>query len=197
MAGDERGRGRGVRKGAVGFYLSKGLIKEAANVEELARLIVAEGGGSGEGEGFEKVADEIEAALDAHDAAAASRRRDPFGRASFASGPLLSGPFYVGKIGPALHYTMGGLAIDTEGRVLKEDDEGGKEGARESESNKAGAETAAAAVIPGLYAAGEAAGGVHGANRLGGCSLADCVVFGRRAGRAAVADWFSREEKSS
>lgn len=193
-------------RGAVGFYVSKGLMKQVADVEELAKLIVFEGGGneggngSGSGSGgsggsgVEKVADEIEASLDAHDAAAANRLRDPFGRASFASGPLLSGPFYVGKIGPALHYTMGGLAIDTEGRVLKDNDGGAKQGAKDEneKSSEAGAE---GVVIPGLYAAGEAAGGVHGANRLGGCSLADCVVFGRRAGRAAVVDWMSREKK--
>ena len=40
-------------------------------------------------------------------------------------------------------------------------------------------------VIPGLFACGEVAGGVHGFNRLGGCSLLDCVVYGRVAGRTA------------
>lgn len=178
-------------KGAVAFYVSKGLLREVSGVEELAGLIVAEGGGGGGGkaEGEEEeqvVADEIERSLDAHDAAAAGRLSDPFGRASFASGPLLSGPFYAGKVGPALHYTMGGLAIDPEGRVLREDED------EEEERNKGG--PFPVVVVPGLYAAGEAAGGVHGANRLGGCSLADCVVFGRRAGRAAVADWLSRRE---
>ena len=41
--------------------------------------------------------------------------------------------------------------------------------------------------LPGLFAAGEVAGGLHGANRLGGNSLLECVVFGRRAGRNAAA----------
>lgn len=66
---------------------------------------------------------------------------------------------------PVLHYTMGGLEIDPESRVL-------------SSSGKP---------IPGLFAAGEVAGGVHGANRLGGSSLLGCVVFGRVSGDSAAA----------
>jgi flavocytochrome c len=68
-------------------------------------------------------------------------------------------PFYVAIITPVIHYCMGGLEIDAKSRVL---DSKGK-------------------AIPGLYAAGEVAGGVHGNNRLGGNSLLDCVVFGRVA----------------
>jgi len=66
---------------------------------------------------------------------------------------------------PVLHYTMGGLEIDSEARVI---DKSGKP-------------------IPGLFAAGEVAGGVHGANRLGGSSLLGCVVFGRVSGDTAAA----------
>lgn len=66
---------------------------------------------------------------------------------------------------PVLHYTMGGLEIDAESRVISTD---GKP-------------------IPGLFAAGEVAGGVHGANRLGGSSLLGCVVFGRVSGDSAAA----------
>ncbi|CAE8694034.1 unnamed protein product, partial [Polarella glacialis] len=75
-----------------------------------------------------------------------------------------SEPFYVAIITPVIHYCMGGLEIDTDSAVL-------------GNVNKA---------IPGLYAAGEVAGGVHGNNRLGGNSLLDCVVFGRVAGLAAA-----------
>jgi succinate dehydrogenase / fumarate reductase, flavoprotein subunit len=65
------------------------------------------------------------------------------------------------EVGPTCHYVMGGIRVDAEtGR----------------------------ASIPGLYAAGEAAGGMHGANRLGGNSLSDLLVFGRRAGLAAAQD---------
>lgn len=66
---------------------------------------------------------------------------------------------------PVLHYTMGGLEIDAESRVI---DGNGKP-------------------IAGLFAAGEVAGGVHGANRLGGSSLLGCVVFGRVSGDSASA----------
>jgi cytochrome b involved in lipid metabolism len=77
----------------------------------------------------------------------------------------LNDMFHVAIMTPVLHYTMGGLEIDPEARVLAP---GG-------------------APLPGLFAAGEVAGGVHGANRLGGSSLLGCVVFGRVAGDAAAA----------
>jgi len=72
--------------------------------------------------------------------------------------------FYVAIITPVIHYCMGGLEIDTDSAVV----------------------TASGDAIPGLYAAGEVAGGVHGNNRLGGNSLLDCVVFGRVAGKACA-----------
>ena len=62
-----------------------------------------------------------------------------------------------------IYHTMGGLTINTNTEVLKED----------------------GTVIPGLFAAGEVTGGVHGANRLGGNAVADFTVFGRIAGKAA------------
>merc|ERR1719299_396102 len=73
-------------------------------------------------------------------------------------------PFYVAIITPVIHYCMGGLETSAAGECVKAD---GK-------------------IFPGLYVAGEAAGGVHGNNRLGGNSLLDCVVFGRVAGRSAA-----------
>merc|ERR1712190_549854 len=84
-----------------------------------------------------------------------------------------SEPFYVAIITPVIHYCMGGLEIDTDSAVLGAD---GK-------------------AIPGLYAAGEIAGGVHGNNRLGGNSLLDCVVFGRVAGKAACKWMFGAQDK--
>merc|ERR1711985_74211 len=71
-------------------------------------------------------------------------------------------PFYVAIITPVIHYCMGGLLTTPDGEVVAK------------KSGKA---------LPGLFVAGEAAGGVHGNNRLGGNSLLDCVVFGRVAGR--------------
>merc|ERR1711937_470931 len=75
---------------------------------------------------------------------------------------VASEPFYVAIITPVIHYCMGGLQTTVDGECIK--------------NGKA---------LPGLFVAGEAAGGVHGNNRLGGNSLLDCVVFGRVAGRAA------------
>jgi succinate dehydrogenase / fumarate reductase, flavoprotein subunit len=64
------------------------------------------------------------------------------------------------EVGPTCHYVMGGVEVDPD--------------------------TAAAARVPGLFAAGEVAGGMHGSNRLGGNSLSDLLVFGRRAGVGAA-----------
>ncbi|HEY9790788.1 MAG TPA: fumarate reductase/succinate dehydrogenase flavoprotein subunit [Candidatus Obscuribacterales bacterium] len=68
------------------------------------------------------------------------------------------------EIGPTMHYIMGGIRVDAD---------------------------TAESRVPGLFAAGECSGGMHGANRLGGNSLSDLVVFGRRAGRGA-ADYAKR-----
>ena len=73
-------------------------------------------------------------------------------------------PFYAAKRVPTVHHTMGGLKIDTQARVLDKDNN----------------------AIPGLYAAGEVTGGIHGANRLGGNAIADITVFGRIAGTNAA-----------
>ena len=67
-------------------------------------------------------------------------------------------------ITPSIHYTMGGIRINTQGQVMREDNE----------------------QIPGLFAAGEVTGGLHGANRLAGNSLLECAVFGRVAGKSAA-----------
>jgi succinate dehydrogenase / fumarate reductase flavoprotein subunit len=64
------------------------------------------------------------------------------------------------EVGPTCHYVMGGVEVDPESQ---------------------------AAVVPGLFAAGEVSGGMHGSNRLGGNSLSDLLVFGKRAGAAAAA----------
>ena len=86
-----------------------------------------------------------------------------FGRASMAR-QLTQAPYYMVEVGPAVHHTMGGIKIDTEARVINMD---GK-------------------AVPGLYAAGEVTGGVHGANRLGGNAMADITIFGRIAGKSAA-----------
>lgn len=95
----------------------------------------------------------------------AESKNDPFGKKFFHNLPLkMDDFFHVAIMTPVLHYTMGGLEIDPGSRVI-------------SQHGKA---------IPGLFAGGEVAGGVHGANRLGGSSLLGCVVFGRVSGDSAA-----------
>ena len=94
-----------------------------------------------------------------------AEKNDPdFGRTSFAE-PLDTAPYYAVKVTAGIHHTMGGLKIDSQTHVINTDGE----------------------IIPGLFAAGEVTGGVHGANRLGGNAVADFVVFGRIAGAEAAA----------
>ncbi|CCD23154.1 fumarate reductase NDAI_0B01200 [Naumovozyma dairenensis CBS 421] len=89
---------------------------------------------------------------------------DPFERQSvintFGSNINHETMIYVGEITPVVHFTMGGARINEKSQVV----------------NKRGE-----VLAHGLYAAGEVSGGVHGANRLGGSSLLECVVFGRTA----------------
>lgn len=73
-------------------------------------------------------------------------------------------PFYAIEVEPVLHHTMGGIKINSKAEVL----------------NRSGF------AVPGLYAAGEVTGGVHGANRLGGNAIADIIVFGQIAGTSAA-----------
>ncbi|MBN2126561.1 MAG: flavocytochrome c [Deltaproteobacteria bacterium] len=80
--------------------------------------------------------------------------------------PITTAPFYGLRLWPKVHHTMGGVQIDKEARVIGLDQK----------------------PIKGLYAAGEFAGGVHGAVRLGSVAIVDCLVFGRIAGRNAAAE---------
>ncbi|KAL2006096.1 hypothetical protein VTN00DRAFT_9750 [Thermoascus crustaceus] len=111
----------------------------------------------------------------------AGRKADPFGRTSFGNWALTApeevGPetvVYAGDVTPVVHFTMGGVVINERGEVLGDGDEG--------------------RVIPGLWAAGEATGGLHGDNRLAGSSLLECVVFGRIAGDEAAA-FYKKKQK--
>ena len=103
------------------------------------------------------------ATMEAWNANVAAKTDAEFGRTSFAN-PLDTAPFYAIKVTAGIHHTMGGLKINANTEVL----------------------TAEGTAIPGLYAAGEVTGGVHGANRLGGNAVSDIVVFGRIAGTNAA-----------
>ena len=78
--------------------------------------------------------------------------------------PLTEAPYYAIEVEPVIHHTMGGIKINPKAEVV----------------NQAGN------AIPGLYAAGEVTGGVHGGNRLGGNAVADIIVFGQIAGTSAA-----------
>jgi len=78
--------------------------------------------------------------------------------------PIQQAPYYAMRIWPKVHYTMGGILINAQAQVLDLNQQ----------------------PIPGFYAAGEVAGGVHGACRLGSCAIIDCLVFGRIAGQEAA-----------
>lgn len=92
--------------------------------------------------------------------------KDEFGKTAFPASFTPDDNFYIAYITPTLHYCMGGLEISAKAEVLS------------SKPEKK--------PVAGLYGAGEVTGGVHGANRLGGNSLLECVVFGRVAGYHAA-----------
>ena len=79
--------------------------------------------------------------------------------------PILKGPFYACPVYPKFNYSQGGIAIDAQTRAISAEDD---------------------QIIPALFVCGEASGGVHGAVRVTGCSMSDCAVFGRIAGREAA-----------
>ncbi|OJJ73138.1 hypothetical protein ASPBRDRAFT_122847 [Aspergillus brasiliensis CBS 101740] len=99
----------------------------------------------------------------------AGKKQDEFRRQSFGNWTLREvtpeSVVYVGKVTPVVHFTMGGVVINERSQVLD----------------------AQGQPIPGLWAAGEITGGLHGQNRLGGSSLLECAVFGRIAGEEAAA----------
>lgn len=78
--------------------------------------------------------------------------------------PLNQAPYYAIHVEPVIHHTMGGIKINSKAEVLNE----------------------AGEAVPGLYAAGEVTGGVHGGNRLGGNAVADIIVFGQIAGTSTA-----------
>ena len=108
-------------------------------------------------------ADKLEATVAEFNKMVEAKKDPKFGRKLFDR-PIVKPPFYATPRAPSIHHTMGGLEINTKAQVL---DANGK-------------------VIPGLYAAGETTGGIHGSNRLGGNAIADIMTFGRDAGTHAA-----------
>ena len=109
-------------------------------------------------------ADAFVETMETWNAAVAAGKDEEFGRNNGMDDDLSTAPYYAIKIAPGIHHTMGGIKINTNTEVISTEGE----------------------VIPGLYAAGETTGGVHGGNRIGGNAVCDFVVFGRIAGAEAA-----------
>lgn len=110
----------------------------------------------------------VKATLERHNALLASGKDSDFGRRfDKKAQPIGSGPYYVSEQSPKVHHTMGGIATDVTTAVL---------------------DVSTDEPIPGLFAAGECVGGIHGAVRIGACAVMDCLVNGREAGRRAAAE---------
>jgi cytochrome b involved in lipid metabolism len=104
------------------------------------------------------------------------KQKDPWGKKFFHNLPFnVDDTFHVAVMEPVLHFTMGGIEINDKAQVLNKDQQ----------------------PFEGLFACGELAGGVHGANRLGGSSLLGCVVYGRVAGDSASSFLFQQSLKGS
>ncbi|KAJ1664687.1 hypothetical protein EV178_003843 [Coemansia sp. RSA 1646] len=140
------------------FYLKMGLMHKVSGLEELATAICVD---------FTT----LKQTLTDYDHIRYHKANDEFGKTVFPQ-PMLNSEksvnsYFWGIVTPSIHYTMGGVRFDEASRVLRESD---------------------GQPIPGLFAAGEVTGGLHGANRLGGNSLLECVVYGRRAGQQAAVE---------
>lgn len=109
------------------------------------------------------------ATLERYNGAVEKQFDEEFGRKTALRNPIKDGPFHAIRIAPGVHHTMGGVTINAQTEVLDKRQQ----------------------VIPGAYAAGEVAGGVHGGNRIGGNAVADIILFGTLAGSQA-ASWAKR-----
>lgn len=109
--------------------------------------------------------------FDEYNLIAEGKKKDPWNKRFFHNMPFsIDDDFHVAVMEPVLHFTMGGIEINEHAQVLNADKK----------------------PFDGLYACGELAGGVHGANRLGGSSLLGCVVYGRVAGDSASQHLFQK-----
>ncbi|WP_334075061.1 MULTISPECIES: flavocytochrome c [Paenibacillus] len=135
------------RAKAIAQYEKMGFVIQGDTVEALAKAMNVP-------------ADQLQKTLDTWNSAVKNKKDAEFGRTTGMDNDLSGAPYYAIKIAPGIHYTMGGVKINTNTEVL----------------NKEGK------AIPGLFAAGEVTGGLHGQNRIGGNSVAEIIIFGRQAG---------------
>ncbi len=152
--------------GGYAWLIVDSRMSEASNViQGYIKKGFAETGDSYEAlaEAIGAPADALVETMNAWNACVEAKSDPDFNRVSFAN-PLDQAPFYAIKVQPGIHHTMGGIRINDNAEVISTD----------------------GSVIPGLFAAGEVTGGVHGNNRLGGNAVADFTIFGRIAGQAAA-----------
>lgn len=135
------------RAKAIEQYEKMGFVIQGDSIEALAKEIGV-------------LADQLTATLDTWNSAVKNKKDAEFGRTTAMDNDLSGAPYYAIKIAPGIHYTMGGVKINTNTEVLNKDGQ----------------------PIPGLFAAGELTGGLHGQNRIGGNSVAEIIIFGRQAG---------------
>jgi len=147
----------------INFYMFKKLIKKTT-IKEFYEEVNSSNNNKWVG-GKQKFIDQLISYSD-------ESVEDKYGRAvrvnNFGSAVTEDTVIYVGEITPIVHFTMGGVKINEHSQVLNKKNE---------------------IVSHGLYSAGEVTGGVHGANRLGGSSLLECVVFGRQAADSIAKDF--------
>lgn len=139
------------RATAIEFYDEQGYVEEGKTIDELAGKIKID-------------AATLSKTLDAWNTAVTSKSDTAFNRTTGMDEALTTPSYFAIKIAPGIHYTMGGVKINTKTQVEKKD----------------------GSTIPGLYAAGEVVGGLHGDNRIGGNSVAEIIIFGRQAGTQAA-----------
>ncbi|MBU5675941.1 flavocytochrome c [Alkaliphilus sp. MSJ-5] len=130
--------------------VKQGTLIKADTIEEAAKF-------------FDINVDQLKETIAKYNEYATNGKDEDFNRRGEIIG-LTEAPYYIQKVVPSVHHTMGGLKIDTEARVIN------------NEGNP----------IPGLFAAGEVTGGIHGTNRLGGNAITDIVVFGRIAAESVL-----------
>jgi flavocytochrome c len=134
--------------------LNRGYVKAFATLTDLAAAFAMPDG-------------QLEMTVDSYNHAAGRKAQDPFGKPlSRDVKRLITPPFHAIRLWPKVHYTSGGVGINSRAQVVDLDNR----------------------PIPHLFAAGEVCGGIHGASRLSSCSLTECIVFGRIAGQQAAAD---------
>ena len=126
--------------------LKKGVVKTFESLETLS-----------EHYGLNKT--HLKDTVDTFNESVKSKKDATYGKPLEDATPINTPPYYAMRIWPKVHYTMGGLRIDSQARVLKKD----------------------GSLMEGLFAAGEVTGGVHGAARLGSLGLTDCLVMGKIA----------------